>query len=627
MDRDTRIPENLGNDDDAENPRIECEGGDLITRYLKQLDVEYVFGIPGGAIEPLYNALARSGRGGGPRAIVARHETGAAFMAGGYASEAGKLGVVCTTTGPGATNAITGVASAYQNETPMLVITAQTLLKNFGKGAFQESSCTGINTLGMYQHCTRYNSFVSHIDQLEHKLVTAIMTANQSPSGPVHLSIPLDILRSPVPAECASFDLPSLLRQSVLLDHSTVDELFHWISKARQVVLLVGAGCGEAIGTILEFALLLNLPVIATPRGKGLISPYHPQFRGVFGFAGHQSAYDTVADPAVDLILGVGTALHEWDSSGWDKAILNHKLIHIDATEEHFTRSPMASLHVRGTILAVFQHLLTLLYERKFPSLVRLWRQKEKSAGKDKAKTASKQPGHEHHLPHLPDPPDHPARHFRLDEESKYLDDSTPIKPQRLMRELARLFPLNTRFLSDTGNSSAWAIHYLHTFDRSISGQRSRSAGAYNSSLEFSSMGWAIGTAVGVAMGRRDGPVVGIVGDGAVLMSGQEITVAVAEELTVIFVVLNDAALGMVKHGQQLAGAEQIAFALPAVDFCAMAKAMGADAHTIASPEDLLALDIEAICKRRGPTLLDVHIDPEELPPIGVRMKALAKNG
>ena len=239
MDRKTRLPENVGNENAAENPKLEYEGGDLVTEYLQQLDVEYVFGIPGGAIEPLYNALARSGRRGGPRPVVARHETGAAFMAGGYASETGKLGVVCTTTGPGATNAITGVASAYQNEIPILVITAQTSLRNFGRGGFQESSCTGINTLSMYQHCTRYNSLVSHIDQLEHKLVTAIMTAKQSPSGPVHLSIPLDILRSPVPAECPSFDLPSLLRQAVLLDHSAIDELYQRISKARQIVLVL----------------------------------------------------------------------------------------------------------------------------------------------------------------------------------------------------------------------------------------------------------------------------------------------------------------------------------------------------------------------------------------------------
>lgn len=130
------------------------EGGDLILGYLEQLGVEYVFGIPGGAIEPFYNALARSERRNSIRAVVARHETGAAFMAEGYARNTGRLGVCCSTTGPGATNLITGVASAYENQIPMLVITPQTALSHFGRKALQESSDTAINTVGMFQHCT-----------------------------------------------------------------------------------------------------------------------------------------------------------------------------------------------------------------------------------------------------------------------------------------------------------------------------------------------------------------------------------------------------------------------------------------------------------------------------------------
>ncbi|HND14711.1 MAG TPA: thiamine pyrophosphate-binding protein, partial [Pseudomonadales bacterium] len=126
------------------------EAGDLILRHLEQLGVEYVFGIPGGAIEPLYNALARSERRGGIKAVIARHEAGAAFMAEGYARNTGKLGVCCSTTGPGATNLITGVASAYENQIPLLVITPQTALSHFGRKALQESSDTAVNTVGMF---------------------------------------------------------------------------------------------------------------------------------------------------------------------------------------------------------------------------------------------------------------------------------------------------------------------------------------------------------------------------------------------------------------------------------------------------------------------------------------------
>jgi acetolactate synthase-1/2/3 large subunit len=141
---------------------------DLTVAYLEQLGIDYVFGIPGGAIEPLYNAIARNQRRGGNLShIVARHEAGAAFMADGYARETGKIGVCVATSGPGATNLITAVATSYGNDVPLLVITGQPALPSFGKHGLQESACTGIDVMGMFRHCTRYNSLVSHAMQLE----------------------------------------------------------------------------------------------------------------------------------------------------------------------------------------------------------------------------------------------------------------------------------------------------------------------------------------------------------------------------------------------------------------------------------------------------------------------------
>ena len=148
---------------------------DLILAYLSSIKAEYIFGVPGGAIEPLYNALARSSRESedndkvSVKSVVARHEAGAAFMADGYARETGKLGVCCATTGPGTTNLITGVASAYADRVPMLVITAQTALPNFGKRGLQESSSDGIDTVAMFENFTNYNTLISHPSQLEGK--------------------------------------------------------------------------------------------------------------------------------------------------------------------------------------------------------------------------------------------------------------------------------------------------------------------------------------------------------------------------------------------------------------------------------------------------------------------------
>lgn len=599
-------------------PAPTIEVADLLVAYLEQIGVEYVFGIPGGAIEPLYNAIARSTRRGGIRHILARHEAGAAFMADGYARESGKIGVCCSTSGPGATNLITGVACAYDNYIPMLVITGQPALPTFGKNPLQESTCTGIDTLAMFRHCTRYNSLVSHPKQMEAKLVSALQRAIRAPKGPSHLTVPVDVFRSHSPHPAPSYDLRRLLAPSSLVDYGSIETLCGMLSEAAHVVLLIGGECGEAIGSILQFALLKGIPIVTTPDGKGLVNPRHPLFRGVFGFGGHDSAEAVLCDKSVDLILAIGASMGEWNSGGWSESLLNERLVHIDESEENLSRTPMARLHVRGRILSVFNRLIEQAHSQRNAG----------DARHHQLRTSREPDGAEW------DP------HHMLAEPDKYESSAVPIKPQRLMRELGLLFPPDTRYLADTGNSVSWAVHYLHPgVDRSFGerrpgedwhgrkitpGLRKTDGGWFRVTMNFAPMGWAIGGAVGTAAANPDVPVVCITGDGSMLMNGQELSVAVAEKLNVIFVVLNDQSLGMVKHGQRLAGAEQIGCVLPPTDFAALARALGAEAHTIRSPEDLSGLDVAAMCARNGPTLLDVLIDPDEVPPMNVRMRVLA---
>lgn len=579
--------------------------GDLVMAYLRQLGVEYVFGIPGGAIEPLYNALARSERDGGPRSVVARHETGAAFMADGYARNTGRLGVCCATTGPGATNLVTGVASAYENHIPMLVITAQTSLSSFGRGAFQESSCTGVNTVALFEGCTRYNSLVSHSSQLEIKLVSAIMAAFQSPSGPVHLSIPLDVFGQPSPVSQPSFNLARLIERPSVVDDDAVSRCYQFLEEARKPVFLIGGDAGEAIGSILALASRLDARVLATAYGKGLINAYHPLFRGVVGFAGHASAREVLIDPEVDTVLAIGASLSEWATESWSaELLLNGRLVHIDSTESRFNRSPMAKLHVRGRLSTIFERLLG-----RFESENRAAKIDDASVSGDSAPTGLQRLAKE-----LP---------FKLNEPHQYESDAVPIKPQRLMRDLPRLLPPGTRYLADTGASFAWATHYLHPYDRRLVNRGEARDSVFRVCMEFASMGWAIGSAVGTALAIPGQTVVCITGDGSMLMSGQEITVAVQEKLPIVFVVLNDSSLGMVKHGQKLTGAEQIGTDLPITNFALLAEAMGATGHVIRTADDLGALDWAGIARGASPVLLDVRIDPDEVPPIDMRTKAL----
>ena len=561
------------------------EAADLLVGYIEQIGVEFVFGVPGGAIEPLYNALARSARRGGPRAVVARHEAGAAFMADGYARESGKIGVCCATSGPGATNLITGVACAHENEIPMLVISGQPSLNLLGRGALQESSGAGIDTVAMLRTCTRYSALISHPDQLETQLVNALLSAHHPTPGPVHLSIPVDILRSLL--KCGpSYNLAHLLQPQSAVDDSAVRELQALLAQAKRMVVLIGSGGGPAIDLIIELVERMNAAFVVTPDAKGYISPRHPSYRGVFGFAGHRSAVETMGDMDVDLILVVGSALNEWTSNGWSESLLNNRLVHIDSCESHLTRSPMARLHVRGLVRPVFERLLRPLRQDATKEII----------------------------------PGEKRRFKKITGEDPFRSTSVnaPIKPQYLMRELGWRSPPDTRFLIDSGNSTTWAIHHLGMHDHLHS-----AGGWMRITMNFAPMGWAIGGAVGTALANRGVPVVCLTGDGSLLMNGQEMTVALAEKLTVVFVILNDSALGMVKHGQRLAGAEQIGFELPPVDFRLMAESMGIPGHVIRTAADFDRLDLNAIMRNPGPTVLDVRIDGEEVPPMGLRLKVL----
>ena len=581
-------------------PARQPELGDLVVEYLEGIGVEYIFGVPGGAIEPLYNAMARSARRGGLRTIVARHEAGAAFMADGYARETGKLGVCCATTGPGATNLITGVASAYADNIPMLVLTAQTALPQFGKRTLQESSCTAVNTVAMFQSCTRFSSLVSHRGQLEGKLLSAILATQGPPAGPAHLSIPMDVLASPrrLRADAYTPLFKSLFNSHDMTNQQAIDALYEEVAGSSQILLVLGEDCGEAIKPIMDFAEQVGALIVCGPAGKRWANHAHPQFRGVLGFGGHESASRAFINERVDLILAVGTRMDDliFGNSTRNK-VVQEKLIQIDLTAENFHLAPLSRLHICGTISMIFRALIGRLPTEK-PRCIRLIQDKAATALNEQSASKSAY-----------------QAQITFSEPQKYNSDAHPLKPQRVMRELSLGFPESTRFIIDAGNSWAWSIHYLLP----------RSQGLYRNAMGFGAMGWAIGAAVGTAFGCPDEPVVCITGDGSYLMSGQELTVAVAEQRTVIFVVLQDSALGMVKHGQRLGGAEPVAFGLPPVDFAQMARAMGAQAHTIASIDDWKKIDIGDMCRRRGPTLLDIYIDGEEVPPMGMRMKNLGR--
>jgi acetolactate synthase-1/2/3 large subunit len=567
--------------------RVHSTYADLVVDYLAQLGIEWVFGVPGGAIEPLLDALARSARADGPQLVVARHESGAAFMADGYFRETGRMGVVCTTTGPGATNLITGVASARADHVPMLVITAQTALPKFGKRALQESSCTAIDTVAMLKHCTRFSSLVSHVQQLESKLISAIMASHRSPQAPVHLSIPSDLLaaRCPPPhrihADLFSHDFK-------VADDRAIGVLCRKVLKVDTLAVFIDGEIGPAARKVVEFCELVNAPFVVGMTGKYWVDETHPLYRGVYGFAGHESARALLRGD-VDLVLAVGAAMDELSTAGWDSHLLNTKLVHIDNNLEHFARTPMANLHVGGDITAIFSHLISFVREQLLRG--RRWLCCDPDARSNLY-----------------------GGYAQLEDQDKCLGASAPVKPQELMYHLSLKLPPETRIFIDAGNIWSWMTHYF--CNRSQEGY-------LRSGMNLGAMAWSVGAAVGSAAANPRVPTLCLVGDGAYLMSAQEITVAVQHQLPVIFMVLNDGAYGMVMHGQRLGGAEPVGWELTQVDYAALARAMGVKSLVIHSTHELVDLDYQALSRHPGPTLIDVRLDREEVPPMAQRVRDL----
>jgi len=570
---------------------IERTFADLILEYLQQLGIEYVFGVPGGAIEPLFNALARSERSGGPKLIVARHENGAAFMADGYYRETGRMGVVCATTGPGTTNLVTGVSSALEDEIPMLVITAQTPLPKFGRRALQESSCTSIDTVGMFRYCTNFTTLISHHEQLENKLVSAIMAAHRTPHGPAHISIPSDVLRAPCVSH-VGIRPDMLIHNFSLFDEVAIGKLCKELASASSICLYLGDGINNAHTEIMDFIEITSASFVSGAMSKRWVNEKHSLYRGVYGFAGHQSAKELLQSEQVDLVLAVGATLSELSTGGWNIDLLNDKLIHIDESIEHFTRSTMAKLHVCGNLDAVFSHLLKNVKEAQ-----RWGRKWQEVPGDGRVNVLGSS--------------------VTLHNEEKCLSDAVPVKPQRLMAFLSKNLPYNTRIFIDAGNAWAWSTHYLLT---------ENDQGCYRIAMGYGSMAWSIGAAIGSSVNNPNVPTLCIVGDGSYLMSAQEITVAAQHKLPVVFLVLNDAALGMVMHGQRMGQAESIGWELNSINYAAMANAMGVGGLVIETPQQLEELNFTELFHWDGPTLLDVRIDREEIPPMLERVESLAIN-
>ena len=582
---------------DADDRSISASScADLIVQYLALLEVPYVFGVPGGNIDPLLSALARHQQTSGVRWVLTRSEAGAGFMADGFARASGLLGVCSATSGPGCTNLLTAVSSAYVEGVPLLVITGQSAISTFGRGAMQEGGGSGADIILMFRGCTRYNALVSHPEQLEHNLLAALSHATGPTPGPVHLSIPQDIFSAPIASGRNPMSRYAFFGQEITPDRLLLNRLNILLRAYRRGVFVIGEGCAGAMAEILRYAEHRDWPIVTTPAGRGLMSADHPLYRGVFGTAGHESARRTLTADEADIVLVVGANLDENATCGWDgSTILSRRLLHISSNPDHLARSYMAQLNLMGSPRIVFAYLNQASAGLPDP---------EAQAGSAALPVLR----NAHGLP----------RHISLLHVEDCGTDTVPLNPRRLFWILSQRVPPRTRLYADAGNAFFWALHYWHP-----RGERVLATNRMPVSMGFAAMGWAIGAAIGGKLADPRDPVLCITGDGSYLMNAQEITVAQQLGLNVVYLVLNNGVLGTVKHGQRMRGLQNTANELPPTDFALMARAMGVESYRIRSLDELDRLGVEKLFLRKGPVLLDVLVDAEIAPPIGQRVRNL----
>jgi acetolactate synthase I/II/III large subunit len=544
---------------------------DWLVMQLAHLGITTYFGVPGGAIEPLLNALARQQRAGLVELIPTRSEAGAAFAADGYFRAKGRMAACITTTGPGVTNLATATLAAYADRIPMLLLTPRVPLARQGRGAFQDCSADPFGLFRLLENCTRFSAAVTHPTQLSYLLGQALHFAQNPPGGPVHLSIATDLLAGPLEAMVGTVRVQSVT-PGIAIDEVAVANLVSALTVANFPVLYVGDDAGPDAARLCEIAPTLGGVVVSSPAGKRWVTHLDRSYLGVVGFAGHGRALEAVQRS--DLVVTFGATFDEFSTNAWT-VFDPSKVFAVDRHANFMYRQPGVKCVISDTRTIVdriaSEGLPHRILARNFvsappPSLVR--------SGCDAL-----------------------------------------VHPLDLMRWISNMAGSNVVVHVDTGSSMAWSTR----------GLTRPNPDTYRVSMGACSMCWAIGAAIGAAVAKRQ-RVVCITGDGAMLMSSLELTVAVEHNLPVTCVVLNDSNLGMVSHGQRLSGAEMIATRIAPVSFATIAHACGVEAMTVQSRTGLDSVPTGWLRDHDGgPRLIDVKIDPDAVPPIGERVLAMKK--
>ena len=542
-------------------------GAEVIVKALKEHGVDHIFGYPGGAVLPLYDELFKSDDS--PEHILVRHEQGAVHAAEGYARSSGKPGVILVTSGPGATNAVTGLTDALMDSIPLVCISGQVPSHLIGTDAFQES-----DTVGITRPCTKHNWLVRRPEDLAKTIHLAFLVATTGRPGPVLIDIPKDIQFAD--AEYCSKDEvehPSY-KPVVKPEISEIEEAVELMSKAKNPVFYTGGGVinsgPEASHLLRELVSVTGFPVTSTLMGLGAFPADDEKWLGMLGMHGTYEANMAMHD--CDLIINVGARFDDRVTGRLDAFSPNSKKIHIDIDPTSINKTIDVDVSVIGDCAHVLENILILWKSKglkintlKWWDQINEWRQK-KSLGYSKSKNT--------------------------------------IKPQYAIERLYELTKNKDTYIStEVGQHQMWAAQHYHFVEPN----------RWMTSGGLGTMGYGLPAAIGTQVAFPKATVIDIAGEASILMNMQELSTAVQHKLPVKVFIINNQYMGMVRQWQELlhGGRYSHSYSESLPDFVKLAEAYGAHGVRAQTPDELDA-KINEMLDSDLPVLFDCVVDKDE---------------
>lgn len=548
----------------------ELSGADIVVSSLRDAGVEVVFGYPGGAALHIYDAIYKQDDFDH---ILTRHEQGATHAADGYARSTGKPGVVIVTSGPGATNAVTGIATAYMDSIPMVIISGQVPLPLIGGDAFQEADISGIT-----RPCVKHNFLVKKVEDIASTISKAFHIATTGRPGPVLIDIPKDIT-----AQTCEYHYPQnpeirSYQPKLKGNKKQVQKGADMILAAERPIIYTGGGVvlGNASAELTEMTRMLGYPITNTLMGLGAYPYDDAQFVGMLGMHGTYEA--NMAMHEADVIFAIGARFDDRITGDLKKFAPHAKIVHIDVDPSTISKNRRADVPIVGDAKIVIQQMIDELKKRQ---VAKQWPDKAQTEGWWKT-----------------------IEEWRSKDSLWYTKSEKYIKPEAVVEVLHKITGGEAYIASDVGQHQMWAAQYYGF----------KEPRKWINSGGLGTMGFGLPAALGVKRAHPDADVACITGDGSIMMCIQELTTAKAYDLPVKIICLNNQYLGMVRQWQHFFYEDRFSEVdlTQAPDFVALAESFGHVGLRISDPAELEPTLKKVMAMKDQTVFLDIMVDPHE---------------